>query len=226
MITLAEIDALAAEDGLTAIGAAPLTAEERAADALLADLASVVLLGPRQPEFWRRYSASPEAGDGAADPIDRWSRRVGDALAARLGATALYPFGGPPYRPFYSWALRTGRAWPSPISLLVGAEAGLWVSFRLALGFPFEIVSPPVRQPCVICAERPCATACPVDAFAGGAYDVDRCRAHCASPEGADCVALGCRARRSCPAGRAATPPPAQAALHMSAFLGVRDRRE
>ena len=57
---------------------------------------TLVLLGPDGPGFWTIFRASPEVGDGAPDPLDRWSERVIGALAARLGAAALFPFGGPP----------------------------------------------------------------------------------------------------------------------------------
>lgn len=223
---VARIDAAAQTVGLRVAGVAPLAAEDHARDPSLGGLRSVALLGPAPGRFWPVFSDSPEYADGAPDPIDRWSLRVGAALALRLDARALYPFGAPPYHPFYSWALRTGRIWPSPINLLVSVDVGLWTSFRLALAFPDSLEPAPERQPCDSCRNAPCRTACPVDAFAGGAYDVDRCRAHCASPAGVDCVQTGCRARRACPVGAGATPPPPQAALHMSAFLGVPNSRE
>jgi len=59
-------------------------------------VASVVLLGAVGGSLWPAFSRSPELADGAADPLDRWSRRTIDALAERFGASALYPFGGPP----------------------------------------------------------------------------------------------------------------------------------
>ena len=55
---------------------------------------TILLFGPQQPDFWPAFSASPEYTDGATDPLDRWSTRVITALAADLGARALFPFGG------------------------------------------------------------------------------------------------------------------------------------
>ncbi len=208
-----------AEHGLALMATADLRDEDTARDPSLHGLRSVALLSPDPLRFWPTFSNSAEHRDGAPDPIDRWSRRVGDELALALDARALFPFGGPPWHPFYSWALRSGRIWPSPIALLVNADTGLWTSFRVALGFIEELPLTPGERPCDSCAGTPCMTACPVDAFAAGAYDVDRCRAHCSTPQGADCAALGCRARRACPAGLRSTPPPDQASLHMSAFL-------
>ncbi|MEO1689892.1 MAG: ferredoxin, partial [Pseudomonadota bacterium] len=71
----------------------------------VADGTTTVLIGPDEPAFWPLFSQSPEYRDGAPDPLDRWSRRVIDEVAAAQGGEALYPFGGPPYHPFYSWAL-------------------------------------------------------------------------------------------------------------------------
>ena len=93
---------------------------------------TLLMIGPKEPGFWPHLTAQPE-WDGAPDPMDRWSRRVIGRMACDLGAKALFPFGGPPYHPFYQWALRTGRVWDSPVRLLVQAEQGLLVSFRGAL---------------------------------------------------------------------------------------------
>ena len=90
------------------------------------------------------------------------------------------------------------------------------MSFRGAIRLPrpARVASGP--RPCDTCA-APCATACPVDAFADG-YDVAACKAHVASPAGADCRRGGCLARRACPVGQGRRLP-AQSAFHMEAFL-------
>ena len=179
---------------------------------------TVVLIGPDEPEFWPLFKQSAEYNDGLADPIDRWSHRVLTALAAELGGDALFPFGGPPYQPFYSWAVRSGRFWPSPIGFLVHDERGLFVSFRGAMLFSKEPADTPRKnRPCDTCTGRPCLSACPVNAFADG-YDVDACKAHLRRPEGNDCMSLGCRARAACPIGQG-TRIPDQAQHHMKAFL-------
>ena len=121
---------------------------------------TLLMLGPQEPGFWPHLTAQPEWQDGQPDPVDRWSRRVIGQLACDLGAKALFPFGGPPYHPFYQWALRTGRVWDSPVRLLVHASQGLMVSFRGALALKQAIeVPPPETAPCVTCA-RPCLAAC------------------------------------------------------------------
>lgn len=178
---------------------------------------SVVLLGPDNPRFWPIFAASQEARDGKAHPLDRWSTRVIGALAGALDCKAAFPFGGPPYAPFLRWAQATGHIGSSPIGPFVDADMGLWVSFRGALIWPSPLPDRAAPLPCTGCAQ-PCATACPVDAFAGGTYDAARCRAHISAPEGAECLSQGCKARHACPVGQAYAPPPAQARLHMTAF--------
>ncbi|PTX57187.1 hypothetical protein C8N43_1853 [Litoreibacter ponti] len=180
---------------------------------------TLVLLGPCEPGFWAQFIASPEWRDGAPDPMDRWSRRVIGALAEQLGATPLYPFGGPPYQPFFRWALRSGEAWASPVSLLVHARAGLMVSYRGALALPdrLDLPSPPAT-PCDTCADQPCLTACPSGALTGAGYDVPRCHAYLDTPAGAEQRAKGCTVRRACPISQSYGRVEAQSAYHMSMF--------
>ena len=180
---------------------------------------TLVLLGPRGGAMWAAFRAAPEAGDGRPDPLDRWSRRVIDAIAARLGTAALYPFGGPPWHPFQAWAARAEGAVASPVAMQASPTRGLWASWRGALGFGGRLVlgPPPGPSPCLGCP-APCLTACPVDAFAGGAYDVPRCVAHVTSPAGSACR-TGCLVRAACPAGAGVSLPSEQRAFHMAAFL-------
>ena len=177
---------------------------------------TLALIGPDEPRFWPWFTQSPEYRAKGPDPMDRWSKRVLTTIASELAAEALFPSDGPPYHPFFSWAVRTGRFWPSPIGFLVHDTRGLFASFRGALVLPGAAPDLSATQPCLTC-DAPCKTACPVDAFADG-YDVAACKAHLRSPAGADCMSLGCRARRACPVGQA-NRLPAQAAFHMEAFL-------
>lgn len=185
---------------------------------------TVLLLGPREPGFWAHFTAQPEYADGAPDPMDRWSKRAIGALAADWGGTALFPSDGPPYPPFLSWALETGRAFVSPVGMLVHAEAGLWISFRGAVRVSKEAAARlappgPAENPCKACIAKPCLSACPIGALSGDApYDVPACRAYLARPEGAECMGSGCAVRRACPVGQSHGRLPAQSAFHMKAF--------
>jgi len=178
---------------------------------------SLLMLGPKEPGFWPHLTTQPE-WDGQPDPVDRWSRRVIGQLACDLGAKALFPFGGPPYHPFYAWALRTGRVWDSPVRLLVQAEQGLLVSFRGALALKEAVeVSPPAPRPCDTCA-APCKTACPTGALTDAGYDLPRCHTFLDQPGGKDCMTRGCLVRRACPVSQAYARLPEQSAYHMGQF--------
>jgi len=205
--------------GLAVVGAL----HPNSGDGAPAGVATLLLVGAAGNTMWRVFRDSPEHGDGAPDPLDRWSRRVLEMVAVEVGAQALFPFDGPPWLPFQRWAARGEGAHPSPVGMQVSARRGLWVSYRGALGFgtQLEIGAQETRIPCTGCP-APCKTACPVDAFATGVYDVGRCVAHIRTPAGADCLSQGCRVRHACPAGRGTTPPQAQCEFHMQAFLQAR----
>ena len=181
---------------------------------------TLLMLGPDEPAFWPAFVKSPEYRDNGADPMDRWSTRVIGQWAAELGATALFPFGGSPFLPFYSWATRTGRIHASPVQLLVHDNAGLFVSFRGALALSDTIDLPlPPEPPCQNC-QRPCATACPVSALTPQGYDVAACKAYLDTPAGTDCVENGCAVRRACPVSQSFGRLPAQSEYHMHSFKG------
>lgn len=180
---------------------------------------TLFLLGPLEPGFWPVFSTSAEYRDGADDPMDRWSSRVIGSLAADLGGEAFFPFGPPPYQPFFTWAQLSGRAHPSPVGLLVHDDAGLMVSYRGAVGFSYAISTPkPGPNPCDICPDQPCLTACPVGALKGDFYDVPACKADLDRSENT-CLSRGCAVRRACPVSQGYGRDEAQSAFHMKAFL-------
>lgn len=180
---------------------------------------SLVLVGPEGGDgWWSLVTASPEWVDGAPDPLDRWSKRVLGAVAQRFGGAALFPSDGPPWPPFLDWAVQSGALWPSPVGMLVHAEAGLWASFRGALALPFSVTLPVSENPCPNCVHQPCRRACPVDALSPSRYDVARCHAHLNTKAGEDCLSTGCAARRACPASQRHARLPEQSAYHMSRF--------
>ena len=215
MSTLGRLQAAVADHRLAVFGTVALTAE----DGLAPGLRTLVLLGPGEPGFWAHVTDQPEWRDGAPDPIDRWSRRVIDALAAGVGGQALYPFGGPPYRPFYQWAVRSGRAWASPVTLLVHDRAGLFASYRGAVAISEAPPAPaPQPSPCEACADKPCLSACPPRALTAKGYDLPTCHAFLDGPSGRDCLIQGCVVRRACPVSRAYGRLAAQSAYHMRLF--------
>ena len=187
----------------------------------LAEVQTLVLVGFAGHQGWPAFAASHEASDGAPDPLDRWSRRVVGGLAIELGATALFPFGGPPYLPFQRWAQKAEPVYPSPLGILIHPEWGLWHAYRGALAFRerIDLPEPDTRaSPCETCGAKPCLTACPVGAFSSDGYDAPSCVAHISSDLGADCMDHGCRARRACPVGAEHCYGEQQARFHMRAF--------
>lgn len=209
---LAGLEARALRDSLTVLGALETRPEDGIGDGTL------VLLGPSDPGFWAHVSLQPEFRDGQPDPMDRWSGRVITALAGTVGGTPYFPFGDP-VRPFISWALRSGRAWQSPVSLLVHDRAGLLVSYRGAILLPGNLEpQPEAARPCEACAAKPCLTACPVSALTGDGYDLDACHAFLDTTAGQDCMTRGCRVRRSCPLSTNYGRSEQQSAFHMEHF--------
>ncbi len=214
MTRLDDITTLAARVHLTPAGGFYPDADDLAPP----DTGTLLLLAPVEPGFWSHFTASPEYLDGAPDPMDRWSARTMTALARATGATALFPFGGPPFQPFIRWATKTGRIHKSPVTLLVHDEQGLMISFRGALAFRDRIdLPPPPLSPCLLCA-APCEDACPVNALSEDGYDTAACHGFLDTPEGADCLDNGCKARRACPVSQSFARAPAQSAFHMKSF--------
>ena len=216
MPTLEAVAEAAAPHQLAVMGALHVGPE----DGLPEDFGTLALLGPLEPGFWPHVTATPEFTDGGPEPLDRWSRRVIGRLACTLGGKARFPFGGPPYAPFIGWALRSGRAWVSPVGLLVHDAAGLMVSYRGAVALRGRLDLPPApTKPCERCAEKPCLTACPVGALGpSGAYDLSACHGFLDTSPGTDCLTRGCAVRRACPVSVRYGRLPAQSAHHMRQF--------
>jgi hypothetical protein len=182
---------------------------------------ALVLLGNVGSSLWPAFSASPEFTDGRADPLDRWSRRIGEEMAGRCSGRALFPFGGPPHHPFQRWALRAGVLFKSPVGILVDLQHGLWHAFRFAVALREQVeeTASPAASPCLTCSKRPCLNACPVGAFVDGEYRHRQCVDHLVANPDAPCWRSGCLARQACPVGQTYRYRPEQANFHMSAFV-------
>jgi len=213
-VTFLEIQTAARAHHLDIFGVLRCTQQDGAPD----DARVMLLLGPYEPGYWDHVTACAEWQDKQKDPIDRWSQRVITTLALQFDGIALFPFGGPPFQPFIQWALKSGQAWQSPVSLLVHARAGLMVSYRGALALPYEIDLPePSISPCKKC-EKPCLTACPSGALTGSGYDVPACHRYLDTSDGQSNLRHGCGVRRACPVSQSYGRVEAQSAYHMSIF--------
>jgi hypothetical protein len=181
----------------------------------------MILIGNAGPDMFRRFARERDVQTAS---MDDWTRQVVDPLASSLGARAVYPFDLPP-QPFLTWARAARAGHVSPLGLNIHADYGLWHAYRAALLFPVAFDIPARREtdhPCESCSEKPCLTACPVSAFDGARYDVQRCGVQVLSDAGQDCAQHGCKARLACPVGRSYVYQPEQMTFHMRAFQAAR----
>lgn len=177
---------------------------------------TLIVLGNAGAPMWRAFSNAPSRAGG----LDRWTRAAVSTLARPMGAVAIFPFDRP-FPPFQRWAAKAENLKASPLGILIHPEFGLWHAYRGALLFKDAIALPAAQalpRPCDTCQDKPCLSACPVEAF-GERYDVPKCTDHIAGPRGTECLNGGCLARRACPVGRDYTYVPDQARFHMEAFL-------
>jgi hypothetical protein len=196
----------------------------------------IALIGNIGSSYWAYFSQSAEFTDGAAHPLDRWSRRVAETIAKQLSLQALYPFEGPPYYPFQQWARRAEGLESSPVGVMIHPQFGLWHSYRFALlgtGFGVETagvsapsaVDPANVSPCLDCVSQPCLHSCPVAAFDATGYAVERCFDYLHQTPQADCHRQGCLARIACPIAPNLSYIAAQGRFHLRAFLQAQQAR-
>lgn len=190
---------------------------------------ALVLVGVAGSGFWPVFRASPEYSDQQNDPLDRWSRRIGNSIANWLDASCVFPFDGPPYQPFLTWAQRAEALHRSRLGMMMHPEYGLWHAYRFALLFavplsdmPAAVIRPDI---CAACEAQPCLKACPVDAFSESGYDVAACYRHLRDNPMAECHTDGCIARRACPQATAYRYEAEHAAFHMTAFARAHAKR-
>jgi epoxyqueuosine reductase QueG len=193
-------------------------------DALPGDARFLLLIGNAGPIMFNRFARERDAASGG---LDDWTRETIDALAKRLEATAVYPFDKPP-PPFLTWARRAGAGHVSPLGLNIHPVFGLWHAYRAALLFSVAFDLPEQHagnHPCESCADHPCLSACPVNAFSGHEYRVETCVDHISTQAGKECMTAGCIARRACPVGRRFVYGPRQSQFHMRAFLRAQRKK-
>lgn len=186
---------------------------------------AVVVVGNVGGAIWPHFRAGERQ---VADPLDDWTRRVLRPVAERFGAGYVHP-SDEPYIPMQRWAQRADEVFPSPIGLLVHPEHGLWHAYRGAFLFASRVDGLPAvgrrRSPCETCADQPCRTSCPVDAFVTSdagllGYDHAGCRIHVTSGREPGCLTAGCAARRACPINADGYYDVDQMTFHMRAFVG------
>ncbi len=182
----------------------------------------VLVIGNAGPAMFRRFQAERDPNE---DLLDDWCRDVLAPLATTCNARAVFPF-DKPFLPFVSWARRAGCGFSSPLGMNIHPVYGLWHAFRAA--FLFDRIAVPVQtgddsvHPCDTCADKPCLSVCPVNAFSPGRYDVEACTAHLRGNTAPLCSQYGCAARVACPVGQEFQYTQDQIRFHMAAFIRAR----
>jgi ferredoxin-like protein FixX len=184
----------------------------------------VTLVGGGGSSFWPSFERSAEYSDGRPDSMDRWSERVGHQLSNKLKLAVVFPFQGPPYFPFVSWASRTPDIIASTMGPSIHRDYGLWISYRLALFLRQDQVEQQSENAgildfgCITCETQPCLNTCPVNAYTSDGFDRKSCFNYLDQNAESECGTGGCLARRACPIGKDYRYLPAQAQFHMNSF--------
>jgi hypothetical protein len=200
-----------------------------------------LLVGNAGPAMWKAFEDSIERDGDISDPMDRWTERTVRSVLGQIdeAAVPLFPF-GPDLWPFQRFAARAMGLRPSPLGILIHPRFGLWHALRAAIVFPEVQIQPQLVHnpihPCDDCAEKPCLSGCPVNAFSVSGFAVKACRSYLDSVSssdsdssatrasdcmGPDCMGEGCAARNACPVGAEFGYVPAQLRFHMIAFRGA-----
>ena len=182
---------------------------------------TIILLSPAD-NFWDIFKKSEEYTRKVKDPIDNWSFRVISNIANKLFAKPEFPFGQKDNAPFLEWAKLSGKAWSSPVGMLVHNKMGLMISYRGALVFDYQIKFKKLytNSPCNKCIDKPCINACPVKALTSKEYDIQSCYNFLDTAEGKKCMKNSCQVRTSCPISVAVKHNSEHSLLHMNAFKG------
>lgn len=182
---------------------------------------AVLLIGSAGAGYWPNFERwRRDQPPDLPNPLDTWCRDVIGGVAERVGARAVSP-SARPYLPFQQWAMRAEHLRPSPLGILMHPRYGLWHAYRGALLFdetlPLDEPGDPAHL-CDTCLEKPCLTACPVDAYTPQGFAYDDCLSHVRGENGHACRTSGCLDRNACPYGAAYRYPPAVQAFHMKSF--------
>lgn len=184
----------------------------------------VVLIGHTGSTHWQSFENwwSKEQNSEIKHPLDEWSKWIIKPLARKFQGVAVFP-SDEPYYPFQNWALSAGNLSKSKINILINEEYGTWHGYRGAIAFNFvpEITSLDeiAVDICASCIDKPCLSACPVEAFSSDHFLYSECQSYLKSEQGAqNCMANGCASRNACPYGERYKYKSPHMKFHMRAF--------
>lgn len=189
---------------------------------LLPGAAGALVAGAGGRRFFDGFAASPEAGDGERDPLDRYTARsIAATVAGALAGAAVrfaiaHPFDQAPVIPFQRLGRAAGLGGPGPLALQIHPVFGPWWAYRALIVVDRPL--PPAGAPgdgCAGCA-APCVAACPGRAVSRAGFQVGACHAHRTA---ADECRLSCPARLACIRGPEHRYSDQQLAFHMRASL-------
>ena len=189
---------------------------------LLAGAAGALIVGSGGPAFFDRFTRAAEAGDGAANPLDRYTRRVvgraADEALDPLGVRRAvhFPFGTRPLIPFQRLGRAAGLGGPGPLGLQIHPTYGAWWAYRALV--LVDCALPAVAAPGDGCAgcDAPCVAACPAGAVQRIGFAVSACHARRLVAEP---CRLSCIARITCVRGPEHRYSDAELAFHMAASM-------
>lgn len=182
---------------------------------------SLLLVGSRGARFWDYLQS---VNDVTGHPFNTVSQKMTEKILRdcypQISILCLYP--GDEYRlPLQQLGHLAGWGRPSALGLDIDQQHGTWFAYRTALLVSESLpqtaarVSDPV---CETCVEKPCRTACPVEAVQTiGGFNISACmgfRVRECSP-----CADKCLARLACPFGVEYRYSPEQLAHHSSFSL-------
>lgn len=178
---------------------------------------------------WQAFQQSTEYQKSVINPLDSYAKRICQTIADNYQGQVIMPNDGPPFYPFLRWAKRAEAVNSSPLGLLLHPQFGLWHAYRAAILLPTTWSALPettkttdkisVSDVCSPC-QKPCLTACPVDAFSEVHYNVVACKSYLQNNANAPCHTQGCLARVACPQGKAHEYHVEHKAFLMRAFTG------
>ena len=184
---------------------------------LLGARGTILLLGPHEPGFWPALCDSPEWRDGAADPVDRWSRRVITGLADGLARRCIFLL--EPSQLRFSLG-------PWPVTAPGSAPSACWCRPKRGLWSPIAALwnligkSKRLKRQHSPAPDAPSlAHRLPSWRATGRQYDVEACRSYVQVGSMTTLPHDGCLARRACPVSQTYERDAAQSAYHMREFL-------